>query len=130
VILQHLLVLLDLPVESVHQHVDRGVQVMRGARDVNDLPGNAQVDLGLLAFFFLGEIVYAEDDVGVDHLIEMAGDAFELVLYVFSDCWGYIEVMSADSEIHTHSFEDALPRARILRRATLLQEFATRICGG
>jgi hypothetical protein len=38
----------------------------------------------------------------------MAGDAFKLVLYVFTDCWGYIEMMSADSEIHTHSFENAL----------------------
>lgn len=64
VILQHLLVLLHLAVEAVHQHVDRGVEIVRGTGDVNDLPGNAQVDLGLLALLFFGEVVYAEDDVG------------------------------------------------------------------
>jgi hypothetical protein len=119
-IFQHLLVLHDLAVKPIHQHIDRGVEVVRGARDMEDLAGNAQVDLRLLAFLFFREVVYAEDDVGVDHLIEMAGDAFELVLYVFSDCWSYIEMMSADSEIHTHSFEDALPGGSVV----------TRICEG
>jgi hypothetical protein len=108
-ILEHLLVFDDLAIQAIHQHVDRGVQVVRGTGDMDDLACDAQVDLRFLAFLFLGEIVDAEDDMGIDHLIEMAGNAFKLVLYVLSNCWGYIEMMSADCEIHTHSFEDALP---------------------
>ena len=125
-ILEHLLVLDDLAIESVHQHVDGGIKVVRGTGDMDDLAREPKVDLGFLAFFFLGEIVNAEDDVGIDHLIEMAGNAFELVLYVFSDGWSYIEMMSADCEIHTHSFEDALPavRASSAMGQCLLQGFA------
>jgi hypothetical protein len=37
----------------------------------------------------------------------MAGDAFQLVLYVFTDGGGDFEVVSTDCEIHTHSFDES-----------------------
>jgi hypothetical protein len=120
------LVLHHLAIQPVHQQVDRGIQVLRHTLHVHRLARQAQVDLGLLSFVFFGEIVDREDHVGIDDLIEMAGDALQLVLYVFTDGRGYFEVVTTDGEIHTHSFDESAAAAARKECAwvPLLQGFA------
>src|SRR5450830_1124069 len=79
---------------------------MRQAGDVDGLAWQSEVDFGFLPFFFFSQIVDGEDHCDVDHLIEMAPHPFQFALYVFTDGRGHFEMMSADCEIHTHSFDD------------------------
>jgi hypothetical protein len=62
---------------------------------VQILAAHVQRHLGLLA-----QLVDGEDDVGVDHVVEVARDALDLGAHVVADRWGHFEVMTAHVEIH------------------------------
>src|SRR5687767_13598370 len=59
------------------------------------LARNVQRDLGLLR-----ELVRGEDDVGVDHVVEMARDPGHLGLHVAAQRGSHFEVMAADVQVH------------------------------
>jgi hypothetical protein len=65
----------DLAVKFINQTINRGIQVVRETFNVHGFTGQAEVDFGFLALFFLGQIVHGKDDGNVDHMIEMAFDA-------------------------------------------------------
>lgn len=129
-VLYHLLVLQDLSIQFIHQQVDRRVQVLRDARHVQGLARHLDIDLSFLPFFFFSEVIDGQEDVGIYDLIEMANNAFQLILNVFTDGGGHFEMMATDGEVHTHSFEDVTPlkAAQELKaqavRAAILQGFA------
>src|SRR2546421_10889002 len=53
-------------------------------------------------FGFLLHLVDGEDDVGVDHVVEVPGDALELGAHVGQDRGGHVEMMAAHVQIHGH----------------------------
>src|SRR5687767_11115136 len=59
------------------------------------LARNVQRDLGLLR-----ELVRGEDDVGVDHVVEMARDPGHLGLHVAAQRGSHFEVMATDVQVH------------------------------
>src|SRR5688500_11839821 len=72
-IVELVLVAQDLPVELVGEEVDGGIQFLLVAFVVQVLAAHVQGHFGLLA-----QLVHGEDDVRVDHVVEMAADALEL----------------------------------------------------
>jgi hypothetical protein len=65
-----------------------------------------QVDFGALAFIFLGIVVDRKNDRDINHVIEMAFDALELVLHILPERGGEFQMVTADLEIHTqHSLD-------------------------
>src|SRR5258707_870489 len=61
------------------------------------LAAHVQGDFGLLPDF-----VHGEDDVGVDHMVEMARHALELRAHVAADGRGHFEMMAAHVQVHGH----------------------------
>src|SRR3989440_9924512 len=53
-------------------------------------------------FRLLAQLVDGEDDVGVDHMVEMPGHAFELGAHVAANRWGHVEMMAAHVQVHGH----------------------------
>src|SRR5207248_11507897 len=49
---------------------------------------------------FLLDLVDGEDDVGVDHVVEVPGDALELGAHVSQDRGGHFEMMAAHVQVH------------------------------
>src|SRR5450830_729197 len=100
-VLYAVLMLDDLAVQFVDQHVNGGIQVMCNAFGMQVLTLNVNVDFCFLAFFFFCQLVDAEDHTDVDDVIEMALDTRQFALHVFADCRGQIEVMATNGQIHT-----------------------------
>src|SRR2546422_9872697 len=91
------LVAQHLPVELVGEQIDRRVKILLDAFAVQVLAAHVQGDFGLLA-----HLVDGEDDVGVDHMVEMPGDALELGAHVAADGRGHVEMMAAHVQVHGH----------------------------
>src|SRR5580765_5175615 len=102
--LHAVLVLDDLSVQFIDQHVDRSIQVMRDTFGMQILTLDMKVDFCFLAFFFFCQAIDTEDHVDVDDMIEMASDACQFALHVFADCGGESEVMATNGQIHTASY--------------------------
>jgi hypothetical protein len=90
-----LLVLQHLAVELVRQHVDRGIHVGLDRLDVDVLAARVQVDLDLVA-----ELLDRHDDVDIDHVVEVPGDALELRHDVVADRGRDVQLMAGEAEIH------------------------------
>src|ERR1700741_3760869 len=95
------LVLDDLPVELVDQHIDGGIQVFGDAFSMQILAAQVQVDFCLLPLLFFGELVYSQDDCNINHVVEVPSNSLQLVLHVFADRRRQFKMMSTDCEIHT-----------------------------
>src|SRR5205823_945258 len=91
------LVAQHLPVELVGEQIDRRVEIVLDALAMQVLAAHVQRDFGLLA-----HLVDGEDDVGVDHMVEMAADALELGAHVAADGRGHVEMMAAHVQVHGH----------------------------
>src|SRR5438477_4557162 len=86
-----------LPVELVGEQIDRRVEIVLYALAMQVLAAHVQRDFGLLA-----HLVDGEDDVGVDHMVEMPGHAFELRSHVAANGGGHVEMMAAHVQVHGH----------------------------
>src|SRR5258706_7585629 len=91
------LVAQHLPVELVGEQIDRRVEIVLFALAVQVLAGHVQRDFRLLA-----HLVDREDDVGVDHVVEMPAHAFELGAHVAANGGGHVELMAAHVQVHGH----------------------------
>src|SRR2546428_2628698 len=91
------LVAQHLAVELVGEQIDRCVQVLLLALAMQVLAAHVQGDFGLLA-----HLVDGEDDVGVDHMVEMPGDALNLRADIAADGRGHFEMMATHVQIHGH----------------------------
>src|SRR6266850_1749486 len=90
------LVAQDLAVELVGEEIDRGVEVGVLAFAVQVLAAHVQRHLGLLPL-----LVDGEDDVGVDHVVEMPRHPLELRMHVGADRGGHFEMMAAHVQVHS-----------------------------
>src|SRR3990172_7735368 len=90
-----LLVLENLSIELVYQEINGRIHVGVHAFDVNVLAAHVHVGLD-----FLVELVYGQNDVDVDDVVEMAGYSGKLVGYVRADGWGDVEVVTGQLKIH------------------------------
>src|SRR5712692_721456 len=86
-----------LAVELVGEQIDRRVKIVLLAFAMQILAAHVQRDLGLLP-----ELVHGEDDVGVDHVVEMPGHALQLRLHVAADGGSHFEMMAAHVQVHGH----------------------------
>ena len=107
VVLDLVLVADDLAVELVHQLVDRGVKIFRGALGEQVLALDVNGHLGLLSAFLLGRLLDREQDRDVDHLVEVPRDPVELGEHVFAYRRSHVEVMTADRQVHVNPFGSA-----------------------
>src|ERR1700722_14411208 len=103
-ILQFGFVFDDLPIKFVDQRIDCGIQIDSNAFHMQILSSHMQIDFCFLSFLFLWELINGQDDRYINDMIEVACNAFQLVLYIFANGWGQFEVMSTDGEIHTRSY--------------------------
>src|SRR5207237_4776127 len=84
-------------------------------------------------FGFLPHLVDGEDDVGVDHVVEVPGDALQLRAHVAADGRGHFQVMAAHVEVHsaflwlTAGICSASRYLAMVRRATTMP-CSPRIC--
>src|SRR5579859_5352812 len=53
-------------------------------------------------FRLLPDLVHGQDDVRVDHMVEMARHALELGTHVAEDGGGHFEMMAAHVQVHSH----------------------------
>src|SRR6185295_6517154 len=109
------LVLDDRAVELVDQTVDRRVHVRVGALAVYILAAHVHARLDLLV-----QLLDAEDDVDVDDVVEMVGDARELARHVLADGRRDFQVMPGQVQIHPSprvSHEMRPPAARLRGRS-------------
>jgi hypothetical protein len=95
VILTLVLVLQDLPVEAIGNHIDRCVKIGINRLGKQILALDMKRDLGLLLKLF-----DPENRIDVDDLIEVTPDPVELALDVFAQRRGDVDVMPLDGEIH------------------------------
>lgn len=87
VVLQFGFVLDDLTIKFVDQCVDGCIEVHANTFNMDVLAAQAQIDLGFLSLFFLGELINGQDDRDINDMIEMAFDPLKLVRDVFTDGW-------------------------------------------
>src|SRR5437763_6427301 len=76
-VLDLVLVADDLAVELVHELVDRGVEIDRGALREQILALDVKRHLGSLPAFLLGRLLDREQDRDIDHLVEVPRDPVE-----------------------------------------------------
>src|SRR6185295_2178558 len=126
---QFILVAQHLPVQLVRQQIDGGVQVFLLALAMQVLAAHVQRDLGLLTNF-----VDREDDVGVDHVVEVPGHALELGTHVAEDGGRDFHMVTTHVQVHHSAFRwftagicSASRYLAMVRRATTMP-CSPRIC--
>src|SRR5690606_37979481 len=99
--LQLLLMPQYLAIHFINQRIDCGIQILRKTLDVKHLALEAQIHFGALAARFVGQLLYAQRDRYINHVIKMAGDAFQLVVHILSYGSSQFEVITSDCQVHT-----------------------------
>src|SRR5690349_1688547 len=92
------LVLQHAAVELVGQQIDGGVHVLFRGVGMNRIAAHMQGGFGLLS-----ELLNREDAMHVDYVVEMAGNAFELLLDVGAHRRGDFDMMTGKRQLHDPS---------------------------
>ena len=85
-------------VELVGQQVDGGVHVFLGGVGVDGVAAHMQCGFGLLS-----ELLNRQDAMHVDYVVEMAGNALELLLDVRAHRRGDFDMMTGKRQLHDSS---------------------------
>jgi hypothetical protein len=78
VVLDAILVAHHLPVHLVHEFIDCSVQIGMGAFGEQVGPFDVDIAFGALALFLFLLLFNGEQDLDIDHLVEMPGDPIQL----------------------------------------------------
>src|SRR5688572_3683728 len=92
------LVLEHAAVELVGQQVYGGVHVLFGGIGMDGAAAHMQGGFGLLS-----ELLHRQDTMHVDHVIEMPGNALELLLHVGAHGRGYFDMVTGKRQLHDAS---------------------------